>query len=269
MKNMKWLLFLLLGSLGSVSAQSLNDYKYVQVPVKYEFLSEVNEYQLNALTAFLFKKNGFKVLYEEEVPDKVDFCNVLIAKVEDDSGLFTTKLQVKLENCKGETVFASEFGESREKDYKKAYHEALRDAFTYLEKEQYSYSGVEGVTEKVAVEDVKVVVSSVEPAAEKLIAEKALPKVVAVQELDGISKFRNGTIEYTLKRTPAGYVLYKGTEESQEFASLLKSGGGTNYIYSSNLIKGNAYFDPTGNLVVEYIDAATGQLVSIQYKLQD
>ncbi len=269
MKTIKLLLFFLLGSLGTVSAQSLNDYKYVQVPVKYEFLSEENEYQLNALTAFLFEKYGFQVIYKEEVPENVDFCKVLSAKVVDDSGLFTTKLQVELENCKGETVFFTGFGESREKKYKTAYHEALREAFKSFENVNYAYSGKEGAVEKVKVEEVKEVVSSEEPAAEKLIAEKALPSVVEAEKPKDITTFRNGTTDYTLKKTPSGFVLYKGQEESKEFATLLKSGGGTNYIYSSNLIQGNAYFDPSGNLVVEYVDAATGQLVSVQYKLQD
>ncbi len=63
--------------------------------------------------------------------------------VENMKGFFITKLVVVLRNCKNEIIFASEVGESREKDFKKAYHLALRDAFKSLETVNYSYKPTE------------------------------------------------------------------------------------------------------------------------------
>ena len=46
----------------SIHAQSnLNQYKYVIVPKKYEFLKEANQYQMNALTKFLFENRVFNL----------------------------------------------------------------------------------------------------------------------------------------------------------------------------------------------------------------
>ena len=48
----------------------------------------------------------------------------------------------------------------------------------------------------------------------------------------------------------------------------MKSGGGENYLYSSKNVSGNAFFDRQGNLIVEYLDPNSQQLVSIHYKLK-
>ncbi|MDO5104578.1 hypothetical protein [Capnocytophaga sp.] len=108
---------------------------YVSVPVKYEFQKKANEYRLNELTKFLLEKQGFKVFFENEFPDLgIEPCNVLKANVLNTSGMFTSKLQFTLTDCKGQQVFASEVGKSREKEFTKAYQEALRNAFATSDK---------------------------------------------------------------------------------------------------------------------------------------
>ena len=44
------------------SQSNLNDYKYIIVPNKFDFLKEKDQYQLNSLAAFLFNKYGFLAL---------------------------------------------------------------------------------------------------------------------------------------------------------------------------------------------------------------
>ena len=56
-------------------------------------------------------------------------CLMLNANVVKIKGLLTTKLQLVLTNCKNTVVFSSEIGKSKLKEYQKAYHEALREAF--------------------------------------------------------------------------------------------------------------------------------------------
>ncbi len=136
------------------SQASLNAYKYVIVPNKYDFLKEKNQYQLNALTKFLFEKYGFEALMEgSDYPEDlaVNRCLALNADVLKDSGLFKTKLTVELKDCNGKTVFTSKVGESREKDFKSAFNLALRDAFESVKALEYKYEPNENNVATVAV----------------------------------------------------------------------------------------------------------------------
>ena len=125
--------------------KKINEYKYVIVPDSYLFLKDKDEYQLNSLTKFLFNKYGFEALMQSDgFPSDLrnNGCKALHADVKNESGLFQTKLFVELKDCNNKVVYLSEQGKSREKDYKTAYHEALRNAFLGIEKLNYTY--VEG-----------------------------------------------------------------------------------------------------------------------------
>lgn len=123
--------------------ESMDSYKYVIVPKKFQFLKEADKYKLNSLTKFLFNKHGFTAIMEgEEFPDDLqnNRCLAMLADVNAvKGGLFKTKVQVELKNCNYETLLTSKVGESREKEYKVAYNLALRDAFTSFETIQYKY----------------------------------------------------------------------------------------------------------------------------------
>lgn len=105
---------------------------YVSVPTRYEFQKKENEHQLNELTKFLLEKQGFKAFFENEPIEEAlkNPCNILKANILNESGMFTSKLQLALTDCAGKQVFISEIGKSREKEFKKAYQEALRNAFS-------------------------------------------------------------------------------------------------------------------------------------------
>ena len=125
-------------------AQSVNDYQYVIVPEKFDFAKSIDEYQLNSLTQFLFNKYGFDSYRErDEKPPglKNGSCDALYADVESDSNFRISRFTVFLKDCNGKVIFVSEQGRSKEKDYKKSYHEALRDAFISIQELQYSYNG--------------------------------------------------------------------------------------------------------------------------------
>lgn len=121
---------------------NLNNYKYVIVPKKFEFLKEANQYRLNELTEFLFNKYGFQALMEgDSYPDDLlkNRCLALKSNLIKDSGLFKTKISVELKDCNDQVVYTSEVGESREKEYEKAYNEAVRNAFKSFETVNYQY----------------------------------------------------------------------------------------------------------------------------------
>lgn len=124
------------------SQTSLNDYKYVIVPNKFDFLKEADQYQLNSLTKFLFNKYGFTAILDDETyPEDLasNRCLALKADVKNDKGFLKTKLFVVLKNCKNETIYTSEIGQSKEKEFRVAYNLALRDAFKSIKTIKYTY----------------------------------------------------------------------------------------------------------------------------------
>lgn len=123
--TMKKLLFLVVLLPFLLTAQT------VIVPNRFSFQKTDNEYQLNVLTKFLLEKQGFKVYVESEVPAELiqQPCNALKADVKNESNMMTSKLQLLLTDCANQAVFSSEIGKSREKEFKKSYQEALRNAF--------------------------------------------------------------------------------------------------------------------------------------------
>ena len=127
----------------SLDAQTdLNQYKYVSVPDRFDFLKTNDQYQMNSLTQFLLTKKGFTVLESiENYPSDLaaNSCLLLDVNVEKIKGFLKTKLEVQFINCKKEVVFRSAIGTSKEKDFKTAYHQAIRAAFDSMEALNYNY----------------------------------------------------------------------------------------------------------------------------------
>ncbi|WP_275315187.1 hypothetical protein [Tenacibaculum bernardetii] len=145
---MNKLLFIFLMLSASIFAQKkINNYKYVIVPKKFDFVKKDDQYQTSSLTKFLFNKYGFTaILSDEKLPKDLskNRCLALIVSVRDNSGLFTTKSTIEFKDCFNNVVFSSKEGKSNQKDYKKAYHESLRDAFKSIEALKYSYVPFKG-----------------------------------------------------------------------------------------------------------------------------
>ena len=137
------LLVLFMYITASFSQNELNLYKYIIVPKKYNFLKgEEDKYQLNSLTEFLFDKNGFNTLFQdEEFPQDLllNTCLGLIVNVTEDNKLFTTRLKIELSDCYNKIVYTSVEGVTREKEFNKAYQEALRAAFVSFEAMNYEF----------------------------------------------------------------------------------------------------------------------------------
>ena len=100
----KTFLVLLILMVGYSYAQSVNDYKAVIVPLKFNFLKVENQYRLNTLTKFNLGKAGFTAFYiNDSIPAEYnDRCSVLYADVSNESGFFVTKLFITLNKTGGE-----------------------------------------------------------------------------------------------------------------------------------------------------------------------
>lgn len=136
------LLIALFISTASFAQKSINNYKYIIVPSKFDFVKEKDKYQTSSLTKFLFNKYGFTAFLDDEnLPDEIanNRCLALTGTVKDESGMFTTKSVIELTDCYNKVVFTSKEGRSKEKEYKKAYQEAIRDAFKSIEALKYTY----------------------------------------------------------------------------------------------------------------------------------
>lgn len=135
---------LLLVSLSGYAQTTINNFKYVLVPEKFDFLKETNQYNLNTLTKFLLEGKGFSVYFDnQDIPKELaaDRCNMLKAEVVQRKAIFATNLTLLLKDCQGNIIFKSKEGKSREKEWALSYQEALRDAFSSLTAEPYTYNG--------------------------------------------------------------------------------------------------------------------------------
>ena len=122
------LLLVLFMSLFSLGQES---YKYVIVPKKFHFFKEENKYNLNAITKSFFESEGFTVVYDtEEFPSDLaaNRCSGLFLNVIEKSNMLYTKILFELKDCQNKTIATSKQGESRDKEYEKAYKESFRAA---------------------------------------------------------------------------------------------------------------------------------------------
>ena len=139
------------------SQESINDYKYIIVPSQFEFQKSEDSYQLNSLTKFLFNKAGYiAVLSTDNFPDDLAMnrCMALTSKLKKSSSTFSTKMSFDLVNCKNTVVFSSKEATSKEKDYKKAYHEAVRKTFNDIKGLKYNYIPKEVIAKEVEIKEI-------------------------------------------------------------------------------------------------------------------
>nr|WP_199001198.1 hypothetical protein [Flavobacterium sp. ASV13] len=145
--RIKFLLIALLTSVIGFS-QTVNDYKAVIVPLKYDFLKTENQYRMSTMTKANLNKAGFQAFYgNEELPAGYgDRCDLLYVDVKKDNGFLITKLFVEFKDCYGKVIYTSEIGKSKEKDYEVAYRECLDLAFVSINALHYKYNGNSGST---------------------------------------------------------------------------------------------------------------------------
>lgn len=143
MKKLCFIILIITGLQFKVVAQEIiNNYKYIIIPTQYDFLKEDDKYQLNSLTKFLFNKYGYTAfLQNDELPEdlKKNRCLGLYADVIDEKAFLKTKLRIDLKDCGGNVVMTSRIGETREKEFAKAFNLALRDAFETYQNFDYKY----------------------------------------------------------------------------------------------------------------------------------
>lgn len=131
-------------SVSGYAQNTINNYKYVLIPERFDFSREDNQYGLNTLAKMLMEEKGFTAYFDNtQLPQELagNKCNALKAEVTQRKALFATNLTLVLKDCQGNIVFKSKEGKSREKEFNTSYNMALRDAFSSLKDEPYTYNG--------------------------------------------------------------------------------------------------------------------------------
>ena len=116
MKKNILILFLLMASYSF--SQTVNDYKGVIIPVKYDFQKSENQYRLQTITKMNLQKAGFQAYYSNESAQTeiTDRCSVLYVNVVKDNAFLVTKLFIVFKDCYGNEIFKSVIGKSRGKE---------------------------------------------------------------------------------------------------------------------------------------------------------
>jgi hypothetical protein len=136
------LFILTLFTINVYSQNSLNNYKYVFLPERFDFFKSNDQYGLNSLAKLLLEDKGFTVIMgNADLPPQVaaNKCNALNTELTEKKGFFVTSLTFVLKDCQGNVLFKSKEGKSREKEWPAAYTEALQDAFSSLKAVPYKY----------------------------------------------------------------------------------------------------------------------------------
>lgn len=181
-KKIVFSLLLVLAMSAYSQNKEINNYKYIIVQEKFDFLKKPDQYQTSSLTKFLLEKKGFTVFLSNDkaIPNELllNRCLALTATIIDASSMLTVKSKIELKNCYDKVLYSSKEGKSKDKDYKKGYHEAIRSAYSSMSDFECNYTSSSSVKE-----DVKNI--EVNKAVTKKVVVKSKPIDVLFAESNG------------------------------------------------------------------------------------
>ncbi|PWV56870.1 hypothetical protein [Chitinophaga sp. S165] len=249
----------LLFTVTAYSQTTINNYKYVLVPERFDFFKADNQYGLNTLTKLLLNEKGFTAFVgNEEMPTELatNKCNALRAEVVQKKGLFVTNLTLLLKDCQGNIIFKSKEGKSREKEFQAAYDLALRDAFTSLNDVDYKYDSTKATTQALPQpQQPAVAPAAATPPSAPVPAPAQVPAAPAVTETTGT---------LYAQPTPIGYQLIDTTP--QKVLTLFKTSVQDHFIAESGATNG-IVFKKDGEWFFEYYkdNKLTSQKLQIKF----
>ena len=231
-----------------ISQSSMSDYSFVIVPERFNFLNEVDKYQLNSIAEFLFNKHGFHAFKSNNVPNTRP-CDGLYADVVNISALLRTKLVLILRDCNGFEVYRSPEGVTRLKEFKQAHQDALRKAFAYFDEMGVKQKEIVYFEDELATSTTQNAAQSNDTMIAVGVNSLNLPKA-------RFSSYDNEDGTYMLRKTTAGYSLFKETATMEDGLMLLGKIDVTDdaakllFIDTDNTLY-DATFDATENLVIQ------------------
>ncbi len=215
------ILLIFLGLTGSVKGQ-LNSFKYIVVPKKFDaFKGNENHHQTSTLIKYLFSEEGFNVVYEDALPEELanQKCLGAYVDLEKNSKLLSTKMTIVLNDCYGVNAFRALEGSSREKDYKKAYHEAIRKSFVSIAQLDYEYQAAEEEVEQAITVSFEKDIKKVDTTRQNQVAAAGVVVEIATPEERYYEDKRPVPSEYSIEKEKS--VTITGTENAEPMRSYL------------------------------------------------
>lgn len=229
MKTRFLFLLLLVATYGF--SQSVNNYKGVIIPLRYNFQNDDNQFRLQTMSKTNLKKAGFEAFYANEIipADLNDRCGLLYIDLVKEGNMFVTKLKVVFKDCFGTVLFQSELGKSREKEYEASYQEALNGAFESVNKLNYKYNGNTNFMPKTVpfnkVETIATTATVVVPA----VAVSLEPKTEATSDSSSLG---------TLYAQPTSYGYQLIDSEPKVVMKVYKTSSTTSYMATKGSLQG-------------------------------
>lgn len=267
-KLIKLFVFILSCVGSGMAQQQINDYKFISVPNQFEFQKETNSYEINALTKFLFNKYQFKAFLDSDNESKMfSVCEVLRVSMEKNSGFLDTKIKVILKDCNGKVVYTSPEGKSIKKDYKQAYHEAIRKALNDPRIKNHKYTSIVSKNKKPQLPGNSNLVAKSKPKQkdttmpmiEKCDPQKELPnKKIKSKTLPKFLFSLRGK-EYAFQKSNEGYLIF---EQGKILGKAILLPNNVDYKVEAGNLSGNGSFDDYGNFVLKRINPANNKPIT-------
>ncbi len=233
----------------SVNSQNtISDYAYIVVPQQFEFQRGKDQHQVNTLTRHLFNSSGFNAIYDEELKG-LPRCEGLFADVIRESSFLQTKMTIVIKDCNNNIVFQSTEGSSKQKEYKKSYHEAIRKAFRSIEVLGVNQGDLSDFRESVEKRDAAI------PSTQIGIVK---PKSISAQQINSKSlpQYSHNGISYRLESTEDGYILYENRKDDYvKSGDLTKTSRKGMYLFTKDGKSMLANFDADNNLIIDEVDS--------------
>lgn len=256
-------LFLVSVSFSAKAQQNMSDYSFVVIPEQFDFLNEKDKYSLNSMTQFYFEKYGFHAFLANKVPN-VKRCDGLYAEVVETKSFLNTRLQIIVRDCNAFEIYKSDLGNSKIKEYKTAYQDALREAFNSLarqnvkQKDMQLYDFEETTEDRTLPQNSQKIIKTLGKVENSVLVQPSSP----AQNMSGallpnnkFSNYKKGSENFLLRKTDEGYSLYLETKKAEDGLMLVGK-----IISISDMLRFidtqgdsyNASFDAGSNLSINY-----------------
>jgi len=262
MKHNLFLLVILFSfSITSPAQTDLNEYAYVLIPQQFEFQKAKDQFQVNTLLRHLFNTAGFNAIYDEELKG-LPRCNGLFTDLDFDSSFLYTNIQIVLKDCNNNIVYRSAPGRSKEKDYKKSYHEAIRKSFESIEIMGVDQGDLKSFRESVEKRD-----AALSPIQTIPLKNETVSKDLMKSKSPKIFVF-NGEELFLEQKDNKDFLVYKKAKNNQDFVeygSLIETSRSGIYLFNKDGKSQLANFDDEGNLLIDAVDNQ-GNLIQNKYQ---
>ena len=230
------ILFLMLFVANYGFSQTVNNYKAVIIPMKYDFLKSENQYRLQTITKMNLQKAGFQAFYTTEtMPAEFnDRCDLLYIDVKKENAFLVTKLYITFKDCFGTIIFQSAIGKSREKEYSLAYADALNEAFLSVNALQYKYNGTKAGSKSAAVPAASAPVAVVPEATTPAVV---IPVAVANKEVNDLKTSQNYSADL-LYAQPTSYGYQLIDSEPKVVMKVYKTSNPASYMAAKGSVQG-------------------------------